>query len=53
MPRSGQVTLLQMDGQIEEKELAEALELARKGCEKIKEIQIKALREKYGGSAAE
>ena len=48
--RTGQITLLQMDGEISKEELKKALELAKKGSEQIKEIQIKALKEKYGGS---
>ncbi len=45
--RSGEITLLQMDGEVSKEELKKALELAKKGSEKIKEIQIKALKEKY------
>ena len=45
--RTGQVTLLQMDGEVSKEELKKALELAKKGCEKIKELQIKALKERY------
>jgi len=46
--RSGQVTLLQMDGPVTKEELKKALELAREGCQKIKELQVKAIKEKYG-----
>lgn len=45
--RLGHVTLLQLDGEIAPEELKEALELAKKGCAAIKEVQTKALREKY------
>lgn len=48
-PREGKVTLLQMDGDCSRKELQKALEAGKKACEKIKEVQIKALREKYEG----
>ena len=48
--RSGQVTLLQMDGGVTREELKKALELAKKGCEDIKKIQIKALKAAVGGS---
>ncbi len=47
--RNGQLTLLQMDGFLTKEELKKALELAKKGCEMIKEVQIKALKEKYKG----
>ena len=46
--RTGKITLLQMDGDVSKEELKKALDLAKKGCEKIKEIQIRALKEKYG-----
>ncbi len=45
--RTGQITLLQMDGEAKKDELKKALELARKGCEKIRELQMNALKEKY------
>ncbi len=45
--RTGQITLLQMDGQISKEELREALELAKKGCEMIRDVQVKALKDKY------
>ena len=48
--RTGQVTLLQMDGPLTREELKKALELAKKGCEDIKKIQTAALKIKYGDS---
>ncbi|MBI2148462.1 exosome complex exonuclease Rrp41 [Candidatus Woesearchaeota archaeon] len=51
--RIGQVTLLQMDGEVSKEELKKALELAKKGCEKIKDIQVKALKERYVGGLNE
>lgn len=45
--RTGQITLLQMDGEVSKEELKKALELAKKGCERINGIQINALKEKY------
>ena len=45
---TGQLTLLQMDGEITKDELKKALELAKKGCAELRLIQEKALREKYG-----
>ncbi len=44
---TGEVTLLQMDGPVTKEELKKALELAKKGNEKIREVQIKALKEKF------
>lgn len=45
--REGKVTLLQMDGDCTREQLQKALEAGRKACEKIKEVQVKALRDKY------
>ena len=42
---SGKLTLLQLDGMISALELKEAIELAKKTCEKIYEVQKKALKE--------
>lgn len=49
LPRNGEISLLQMDGEMDVKEIKEALEMGRKACEKIIEIQRKALKEKYKG----
>lgn len=46
-PNSGKVALLQMDGYLKKEQLKEALELARKTCAKIYELQKSALKEKY------
>jgi len=48
MPRSDEVTLLQMDGILTEDELEEALKLAVGGCKSIYELQKNALMAKYG-----
>ena len=45
--RTGQITLLQMDGEMDKAELKKALELAEKGSEQIKKLQVKALKERY------
>ncbi len=45
--RTGQITLLQLDGEVSPEDLKAALELAKKGCAAIKEVQVKALKEKY------
>lgn len=47
LPRKGEVSLLQLDGEIKPEEVELALELARKSCQEIVEIQRKALKEKY------
>ncbi|MFH1455651.1 MAG: exosome complex exonuclease Rrp41 [archaeon] len=47
MPRTGKVTLLQLDGELTPEELKKALEFGKKGCQQIYEIQKKALRDKY------
>jgi exosome complex component RRP41 len=48
LPNSGEVTLLQMDGEVDTKMLAEGLELAKASCKNIYEIQVQALKAKYG-----
>ncbi len=50
IPRTGQVSLLQMDGLIDKDSLKEALEMGRKACLQIYEIQKRALKEKFASS---
>jgi exosome complex component RRP41 len=45
MTHAGEITHLQLDGNINKKQLKEALEMAKKSCEKIYEVQKKALKE--------
>jgi exosome complex component RRP41 len=47
MPRTGKVTLLQMDGDMPNKEIKQLLNVAVKGCETIYEKQKQAIREKW------
>tara|TARA_Y100000034_G_scaffold112957_1_gene147442 strand:+ start:261 stop:956 length:696 start_codon:yes stop_codon:yes gene_type:complete len=47
MPKSGKVTLLQLDGNMSQKEINEALKMAQKTCKEINKVQVKALKEKY------
>jgi exosome complex component RRP41 len=47
IPRTGQVSLLQMDGLIDRDSLRKALGMGKKACSKIYEIQKKALKEKF------
>jgi exosome complex component RRP41 len=49
MPRTGEITLLQSDGNLDKEEFSQALDLAIEGCKKISEIQKEALVSKYGG----
>lgn len=48
MPRTGEITLLQADGNLTEEEFEEALDLAMEGCRQIAEVQNEALKRRYG-----
>ena len=48
MPRTNEITLLQMDGHLTEEEFQKALDLAIGGCMKISEEQKKAIKNRYG-----
>ena len=47
IPRTGEITLLQLDGEIKKEELMKAIEMAKKTLKKINEKQKQALKEKY------
>ena len=47
MPNQGKITLLQMDGLVSKDNLKKLLEMAKKACKDIYEIQKRALKEKY------
>ena len=47
MPRSGEVTLLQSDGNLSEDEFDKALNLAIEGCNQISKVQKEALKSRY------
>lgn len=49
MPRTGEITFLQMDGNLTQDEFNEALNLAYVGCEFINQMQREALLNKYRG----
>lgn len=49
MPRSGKITLLQLDGDVNLKQFQEAVKAAKKGCMDIYKVQQNALKQKYGG----
>jgi exosome complex component RRP41 len=48
MPRTGDITLLQMDGHLTSDEFEKALDLAIKGCQIISEEQKNAIKNRYG-----
>jgi exosome complex component RRP41 len=47
LPRTGEVTLLQMDGKLSQKHLKESLLLGKKVSKKIYDLQKKAIKESY------
>lgn len=47
MPRSGSVTLLQMDGQLTPEEFEETFKLAVEGCKRVSALQREALKQKF------
>lgn len=53
MTGNNEITLLQLDGEVNKDELFKALELAKKGCIEIDKIQRNTLREFYKGAKNE
>ncbi|MDR7666279.1 exosome complex exonuclease Rrp41 [Methanosarcina sp. Z-7115] len=47
MTQDGEITLVQMDGHLTPEEIREGLELVKKGCKEILEIQQAVLRKKF------
>lgn len=47
IPRTGEITLLQMDGEITKDELMKGIAMAKESCKQINEVQKAALKEKY------
>jgi len=47
MPRTNEITLLQMDGELTKDEIKKFIEMNMKACAEIYELQKKALKEKY------
>jgi len=47
IPRTGEVTLLQLDGEISKEDLKKCVDFAIKGCDQILEVQKNALKAKY------
>jgi len=48
MPRTGEITLMQMDGHLTSEEFEQAMDMAIKGCQIISEEQKKAIKNRYG-----
>jgi len=51
--RTGEITLLQMDGNMTREEIKEALEMGKKACVNVKKVQVDALKAKYNGGKKE
>ncbi|MBN1156751.1 exosome complex exonuclease Rrp41 [Candidatus Woesearchaeota archaeon] len=51
MPRTGQISLLQMDGDLSKEEINKCLQMATKALRQIYEVQKKALKHKYEGES--
>ena len=47
MPRTGEITLLQSDGDLTEEEFQKAIDLAMEGCMQVSELQKEALMKRY------
>ena len=47
MPRTGEITLLQSDGDLTEEEFEKAINLAMEGCLEVSKLQKDALMRKY------
>ena len=53
MPRTGEITLLQSDGDLSQEEFEKAIGLAMEGCRKVNEIQKEALMKKYSAEMSD
>lgn len=47
LPRSGEITLLQLDGDISKEDLKKCIDFAKTGCDQIYKVQREALMAKY------
>lgn len=47
LSRTGEISLLQMDGEVSKEQLSKAIEMARAACIKIDKVQREALKKKY------
>jgi exosome complex component RRP41 len=50
MSQDGEVSLLQMDGNLTKEEFKKALEMAKEGCRQILEMQKEALKKKFASA---
>jgi len=48
MPRTGKFTLMQLDGDLPKEDIKKVVMLAKAGCEKVYDVQKKALLERWG-----
>jgi len=53
VPRTGEIVLLQMDGDLSIEEFTQGVEMATRACHQIHELQKEALRRRYGVAAGE
>ena len=53
VPTTGEISLLQADGLFDYKQLGPIMDMALEASNKIKEVQIKALKDKYANAEAE
>jgi exosome complex component RRP41 len=47
LPRTGEITLLQTDGNLTDEEFEEAINLAIEGCMEVSKVQKEALKDRY------
>lgn len=47
VPTTKEISLLQLDGEVSEKQLKEIVNMGVKGCEKVHKVQVKALKDYY------
>lgn len=53
LARTNEISLLQLDGSMDKKEFEEALEMAKKGCQEIYELQKRTLKDAFKGAQNE
>ena len=53
LPRTEEITLLQLDGEINKEQLLKAIDAGKEACKKIYEVQKAALRAKYAQEATQ
>ncbi len=53
LPRTQEITLMQMDGDLSKADVKGVLKMCIKGCEKLHKMQVDALKKKWGKTAKE